>query len=305
MSTLIRVVTRGSLLALTQTRQLIDKLAALNPDFTFEINTLTTTGDRVTDRPLSQFRGIGVFVKELERALIDNEADIAVHSLKDVPVEQVEGLTLAAFPKRKDASDLLITKGNIPKESLRHGAIIGTSSPRRIAQLKAWRNDLVFNDLRGNLDTRLRKLDEENFDAIVVAAAGMGRLGKEFEASSMLPFDLSLPAAGQGCLTVECRTNDHRALAVLAKINDVSSERAIKAERDFLKVIGGGCHTPIAVYARVTENSMTITGFIADSELVHSHRSSLTKPLSDAHTIGTELANSMLTECRAQGIHLG
>ena len=147
----------------------------------FEITTLTTTGDRVTDRPLSQFRGMGVFVKELEKALLSGEADMAIHSLKDVPVEQVEGLTLASFPLRKDPSDLLLTADGKAFDALPDGAVIGTSSPRRFVQLRARRPDLSFKDLRGNVDTRLRKLEEGQYAAIVAAAAGMLRLGRTFE----------------------------------------------------------------------------------------------------------------------------
>ncbi len=300
----IRVVTRGSTLAVAQTTQLVNDLRKLNPEYNFTIHTLTTTGDKVTDRPLSQFRGIGVFVKELERALANNEADLAVHSLKDVPVERVEGLTLAAFPERKEPFDVLLTKGNNRFADLPQRAAIGTSSPRRLVQLKAARPDLSFKDLRGNLDTRIRKLEEGRYDGIVAAAAGMGRLGKTFSENGVLGFDLCLPAAGQGCLAVECRESDETACRVARTVDHAPSRTEVVAEREFLKAVGGGCQTPIAVYAKINGETLTIFAMIGDPDTANLVRDSLDIPLSACAGAGEALAMRMLDQCAKNHIRI-
>jgi hydroxymethylbilane synthase len=297
-----RVVTRASLLALTQTKQTVLQLERANPGCTFEITTITTTGDRVTDTPLSKFRGIGVFVKELEKALIDDQADIAVHSLKDVPVERVEGLMLAAFPSRKNPSDLLLTESGITFSDLALGAIIGTGSPRRIVQLKAQRPDLVFKDLRGNLDTRIRKLSEGLYDGIIAAAAGMIRLGKAFDEKCALPFSVCLPAAGQGALALECRESDKRAQAAALKIGDSATKLAVSSERMFLKTVGGGCQTPIAVHASVAGPALSISGVIGDPETGRTVRETLAMDKNKGDEAGKLLADKLISLCKANSI---
>jgi hydroxymethylbilane synthase len=298
----LRVVTRGSLLALTQTRQTVKLLEEAHPGFTFEIITLTTTGDRVTDKPLSKFRGIGVFVKELEKALIDGSADIAVHSLKDVPVERVDGLMLAAFPLRKDPSDLLLTRSGVLFSGLPRGSIVGTSSPRRLVQLKYARPDLVFKDLRGNLDTRIRKLEEGSYDGIIAAAAGMLRLGKSFDKKCALPFSVCLPAAGQGSLAIECRESDKHIQNIIGKIDDALTRLAVSAERMFLKTIGGGCQTPIAVYASVAGLVLTISGVIGDPETGALARDTLSIDKNKGIDAGKLLAEKLISLCEANSI---
>jgi hydroxymethylbilane synthase len=300
----VRVVTRGSALALAQTTQLVDVLRSRNPDYVFTIQTLATTGDKVTDKPLSQFRGIGVFVKELERALADNEADLAVHSLKDVPVERVSGLTLAAFPPRKEPFDVLLTKDKIRFENLPRGAVIGTSSPRRFVQLKSARPDLAFADLRGNLDTRIRKLEDGAYTGIIAAAAGMARLGKAYPNNGILPFEICLPAAGQGCLAVECRESDEISYMLARTVDHDLTRTEVCAERDFLKAVGGGCQTPIAVYAKVNGDTLTISAMIGDPESVVLLRDALSVPVVDCTSAGTILAQRMAAQCEKNNIRI-
>jgi hydroxymethylbilane synthase len=301
----LRVITRASLLATTQTRQTIRLLEQANPECTFEMTTLSTTGDRVTDTPLSKFRGIGVFVKELEKALIDGSADIAIHSLKDVPVERVDGLTLSSFPLREDPSDVLLTVKGISFSELAASSVIGTSSPRRIVQLKAARPDLVFKDLRGNLDTRIRKLDEGRYDGIIAAAAGMLRLNKPFDEKCTLPFSLCLPAAGQGALALECRESDMLSSAVTRAINDAPTRLAVSAERTFLKTVGGGCQTPIAVYAKVSGSLLSISGVIGDPESGTIVKETLTVEKDKGDDGGKLLAEKLISLCEANLIKVG
>lgn len=300
----IRVVTRGSALALTQSAQLVRLLEEKNPGVLFKIQTLTTTGDRVTDRPLSRFRGMGVFVKELEKALLADEADMAIHSLKDVPVERVGGLTLAAFPLRKEPFDVLLTKNNLRFDELPNGAVIGTSSPRRFVQLRARRPALLFKDIRGNVDTRIRKLEEGHYDGIIAAAAGMKRLGKPFNENGILPLDFCLPAAGQGCLAIECRESDVFSRSVAATVDDAGTRLEVTAERDFLNVIGGGCQTPIAVYAKCGSDTFTIHSVIGDPDTTAVARKSITVPLGESQSAGGRLAEIMIAKCKEMGIKI-
>jgi hydroxymethylbilane synthase len=302
MTSKVRVATRGSALALAQTRQLVEMLRQNNPDCIFEINTVATTGDRITDRPLSQFRGIGVFVKELEKALLANEADMAVHSLKDVPVQSAKGLTLAAFQSRGAAEDVLLTKTGMTLEKLPKGSVIGTSSPRRLVQLKAHRPDLAFKDLRGNLDTRLRKLKEGLYDGIIAAVAGLLRLEKEFDRAGVLPFSVCLPAAGQGCLAIECRTSDKRALRVAATVDDENTRNNVSAERDFLREMGGGCQMPIAVYAETLGDTLTITGMVGEPDSGRLVRATMTVAGNEHKGAGRMLAEKMSALCKENRI---
>ena len=297
MAPVLRVVTRGSALAFTQTSHLAAMLQERNPGLTFEIITLATTGDRITDRPLSQFRGKGVFVNELEKALLAGDADLAVHSLKDVPVQRVDGLILAAFPLRQNPLDCLITKKRVRLNELPHAAIIGVGSLRRLMQLKAVRPDLIFRDLRGNLDTRLRKLEEGQYDGIVAAAAGMLRLNWHFEENALLPMDLCLPAAGQGCLAIECKETDSEAQRIAATIDDASTRLEICAERDFLAIIGGGCHMPVAVYAKIDNDRLTMRGVIGDLDSGRLVRETVMVAREENHAAGKALAEKMLILC--------
>lgn len=250
---IIVVGTRQSALALTQTGQVIDQLKALcaahKLDYQFEIRKIVTKGDRILDVTLSKVGGKGLFVKEIEQALFDGEIDLAVHSMKDMPYELPEGLVNGAIPKRVDPRDCLISKDGLSLEQLPQGAKVGTSSLRRACQLKRARPDLQIESIRGNIDSRIRKLDTEGFHAIVLAAAGLHRMGWEDKISSYLPENVSVPAVGQGALGIECRGNDKQVLELLALLNDPNSALTVRAERSFLGALNGGCQIPIGAYA--------------------------------------------------------
>ncbi|PWV92023.1 hydroxymethylbilane synthase [Paenibacillus cellulosilyticus] len=252
----IRVGTRQSALALTQTGQVIDQLKQLSEQhglpYTFEIVKIVTKGDRILDVTLSKVGGKGLFVKEIEQALIDGEIDMAVHSMKDMPFELPEGLMNGAVPKRVDPRDVIITSTGGGLSSLPEGAKIGTSSLRRASQLKSYRPDIELVSIRGNIDSRIRKLETEEFDAIVLAAAGLQRMGWESRIHDRLPIDICVPAVGQGALGIECRESDAGVRELLSLLNDPVSELAVRAERSFLGALNGGCQIPIGAHAVVT-----------------------------------------------------
>lgn len=262
----IVVGSRQSALALTQTHWVIDRLKSLGLPFDFEVKKIVTKGDRILDVTLSKVGGKGLFVKEIEQALLDGEIDMAVHSMKDMPALLPEGLMIGCIPKRVDVRDVLISENGVPLASLPEGSIVGTSSLRRAAQIKALRPDLVIEPIRGNVETRMRKLKEENFSAIILAAAGLERMEWKGNITEFLPVDVSLPAVGQGALAIECRENDAEVLALLAKLNDPDTARAVEAERAFLRTLEGGCQVPIAAHATVTGETVSLTGLVADPE---------------------------------------
>jgi hydroxymethylbilane synthase len=241
--------TRGSQLARWQTDYVIGRLRAAWPDLDCQTRLFTTSGDRHLDRPLPEIGGKGLFTEELEIALRAAEIDIAVHSLKDLPIEEAPGLTLGAIPAREDARDVLIARERWRLDTLPRGARVGTSSLRRSAQLLAACPDLTLLSLRGNVDTRIRKAMNGDYDAIVLAAAGVVRLGLQGHIAEYLPFDLMLPAPGQGALAVQCRANDAPLRQLLSAIDEPGVRRAVTAERAFLTRLGGGCSTPVAAYA--------------------------------------------------------
>ena len=270
----ISIGTRGSKLALWQAEWVKSELKRIYPDLEIELNKIKTTGDKILDVPLAQVGGKGLFVKEIEEALLRHEADIAVHSIKDVPTEFPDSLYLAVICKREDPRDALILPPHPPltkggqgggrriKENtksppcslifkLPEGVTIGTSSLRRSCQLLNIRSDLKIEQLRGNLDTRLKKLDEGHFDAIILAAAGVKRLGLQNRITEILPFEISLPAIGQGAIGIECRIDDRSINNLIAPLNHPETSICVKAERAFLKQLEGGCQVPIAAYARI------------------------------------------------------
>lgn len=253
----IVVGTRQSALALTQTGQVIDDLKEICDkhgfDYTFEIKKIVTKGDRILDVTLSKVGGKGLFVKEIEQALIDGDIDLAVHSMKDMPFELPEGLINGATPKRVDPTDCLVTREGGGLADLPIGARVGTSSLRRSSQLKHARPDLRLESIRGNIDSRIRKLETEGLDAIVLASAGMTRMGWKDKISSVVPIDVCLPAVGQGALGIECRENDPQIRELLALYNDKETELAVRAERSFLGALNGGCQVPIGAFCVVRE----------------------------------------------------
>jgi hydroxymethylbilane synthase len=251
----IRIATRKSPLALTQTRWVASQLQRFHPGLEVEEVQIVTRGDRIQDRPLSEVGGKGLFVTEIEDALRENRADLAVHSMKDVPAELAEGLGITCVPEREDARDVLVTSDGAGLDDLEAFCKVGTSSLRRQAQIRARRNDVICEPVRGNVDTRLRKLDEGQFRAIVLAAAGMNRLGIE-HAHKVLEVEECIPAVGQGALGLETRIDDRALLELLAPLDHRETRVAIEAERAFLARMQGGCQLPLACHARLThENS--------------------------------------------------
>lgn len=298
------VATRQSALALTQTRQIVALLEKANPGARFELLAVTSTGDRVTDKPLRAFGGQGVFVKELETALQSGQADLAVHSLKDVPNAQPEDLILASFPKRANPFDLLLCRKGLTLATLPPGATVGTGSPRRIVQIKAARPDLMFKELRGNLDTRIRKLGEGLYDAIMVAAAGMGRLSIPFDASQALPRDLCLPAIGQGVITLECRKDDEDARQIAGAINDPVTEKEALCERALMREVGAGCSAPIAAFAETRDGGITLSALIGDLTTGQIARETRTCAAKDYEECGMLAGRALITQCKKLGIPL-
>lgn len=256
----IIIGTRGSKLALWQAEWIKSELQKLYPDIEIELNKIKTTGDKILDVPLAKVGGKGLFVKEIEEALLRGDADIAVHSMKDVPTDFPEGLHLAVITRREDPRDALITpinsRGDIEGfKDLPHGATVGTSSLRRSCQLLSIRPDLKIEQLRGNLDTRLRKLDEGQFNAIILAAAGVKRLGWANRITEILAPDISLPAIGQGAVGIECRIKDEFINKLIAPLKHEETSVCVKAERACLKKLEGGCQVPIAAYAKIEPQS--------------------------------------------------
>lgn len=298
------VATRGSLLARTQTEQTVQEIKNQNPDSLFEITQISTMGDKVTDKPLVSFGGTGVFVKELENALLEGNADFAIHSLKDVPNSVPEGLVLASFPKREAVNDLFLTRDNKTILEMPQGFKIGTGSPRRIIQLRKIRPDAQFSDLRGNIDTRFRKLEEGQYDAIILAAAGMHRLGKTLSPIAYLSVNDMLPAIGQGAIAIECRTDDKKTLDAIRKINHYETEIAVKTERVFMAKIEGGCKFPLAAYATVLDGKIileVLAGELASDRFV---RKSEEASIEKAADMALRMADELLEECNRQHIKL-
>jgi hydroxymethylbilane synthase len=259
----VRVGTRGSELARRQTDEVVTALRHYWPTLKIVVRVITTTGDVVTDKPLPQIAGEGVFTSALERALLEDEIDLAVHSLKDMPIALTPGTQIGAIPARAHAADVLVSREGYTLETLPDNAVIGTSSRRRAAQLRHQRPDAQIKDIRGNVDTRIRKAyDPANgYDAIVLARAGLERLGRLEDASQTLPLDVMLPAPGQAALAVQCRAEaDWRVL--LAPLNHPETAAAVAAERGFLRGLGGGCALPVAAYATATAEELHLRGRI-------------------------------------------
>ncbi|EIJ79064.1 porphobilinogen deaminase [Bacillus methanolicus PB1] len=264
----IIVGSRRSKLALTQTNWVIEQLKKLAPSFDFEVKEIVTKGDKILDVTLSKVGGKGLFVKEIEQAMLNKEIDMAVHSMKDMPAVLPEGLMIGCIPEREDHRDALISKNHIPLKELKLGAKIGTSSLRRGAQILANRPDLEIKWIRGNIDTRLAKLETEEYDAIILAAAGLSRMGWASEVvTEFLETDVCLPAVGQGALAIECRSDDSELLQLFEKLTSEKTSRAVRAERTFLQKMEGGCQVPIAGYAFINDNDeIVLTGLVASPD---------------------------------------
>ncbi|MBW1720174.1 MAG: hydroxymethylbilane synthase [Deltaproteobacteria bacterium] len=290
----LRLGTRKSALALAQSCWVKEKIETHWPEVNVDIVKFTTKGDKILDVPLAQVGGKGLFVKEIEDALLKKEADIAVHSLKDVPAELPEGLEVSIFPDREDPKDALISRDGLRLEELPEGARIGTSSLRRIAQLKNARPDFEVVSLRGNIDTRLRKLDEGQYDAILLAAAGLRRLGLEQRIIQLLEPEVMLPAVGQGALGIEFRSMDTEVKRILDSIHHEETSICVRAERAFLLKLEGGCQVPIGAFAQLKEEILELEGMVGDEAGTNIIRMKKQGTADQPETLGTILGEEIL-----------
>ena len=293
--------TRPSALARYQTSHVMRLLQAAWPDLECQEQIITTQGDRVVDQPLPEIGGKGVFTSELESALLVGEVDAAVHSLKDLPVEETPGITIAAVPARDAAFDVLISANGQTLANLPEAARVGTSSPRRGAQLLACRPDLKILPLRGNVDTRLRKLMSGEYDAIILAAAGLTRLGLQGQITEVLPLDVMLPAPGQGALAIQCRAGDQETLALLTAIHDPLTFAAVTAERTFLAELGGGCSLPVGAFAQKNDGQIILTGGVVSVDGKQAIRLSAVDK--EPNELGKRLAHFVLERGAADLLH--
>lgn len=290
----LTIGTRQSLLALWQSNHIAALLRKEYPKCEVVLKKIVTKGDRILDVPLAQIGGKGLFTKEIEENLLDGTVDLAVHSLKDMPTVLPEGLCLTAITERANVGDAFVSNKYGSFEELPLGAVVGTSSLRRKAQLLAKRPDLEIRDLRGNVDTRLRKLDEGLYDAIILAAAGLERLGHGDRISSLIPADICLPAVGQGALAIEARTADKEVRDMLSFLNDLNTKQATDAERAFLGLLEGGCQVPIGVHADVEDENIRIEAIIAALDGSTILRDTINGKADDAVSLGQQLGKKML-----------
>ncbi|HDH52993.1 MAG TPA: hydroxymethylbilane synthase [Nitrospirae bacterium] len=294
----IIIATRGSKLALWQAEWVKSGLLKINPDLNIELNKIKTTGDKILDVPLALVGGKGLFVKEIEEAMLRGEADLAVHSMKDVPTDLPEGLHLSAICKREDPRDAFIAGAQTIKKSfddLPQGARIGTSSLRRICQILNRRPDLKITQLRGNVDTRIRKLDEGEFEAIILAVAGVKRLDRADRITEILSPEISLPAIGQGAVGIECRVDDEFINNILRNLNHEETSICVSAERAFLKKLEGGCQVPIAAYAELKDGDIVIKGLVGSLKGETLIKDVIQGKPEDAESLGKSLAEKLLS----------
>jgi len=294
MRTLLRIGTRASLLAVTQSTWVKNQIEQAHPGTRVELVKITTKGDRILDVPLAKVGGKGLFVKEIEDALLAGEVDLAVHSMKDVPTELPQGLHIGIIPVRETPKDAFLSVKYTSIETLPVGATVGTSSLRRRSQLAALRPDLAIIDLRGNIDTRLRKLDEGLFDAIILAGAGLHRLGLEKRITTLLDPEQMLPAISQGALGIELRRDDAELFAGLQFLHHPATAIAVAAERAFLLRLEGGCQVPIGAHASLSNDTITLTGLIAAVDGRRILKETATGPVDHAQSLGTSLAETLL-----------
>ncbi len=294
MTSPLRIGTRGSPLALWQANYVADRLRPLAAPRPVELILIETSGDMVRDLPLSQIGGDGVFTKEIQRALLMDVVDVAVHSLKDLPTTPVAGLTLGAVPVRGPTGDVFVSRRHGRFDDLPQGAVVATSSLRRRGQALHRRPDLKLTTIRGNVETRLRKLDEQNLDAIILAQAGLERLGLAAHITELLDPSWMFPAVGQGALGLECRADDAAVLAVLGPLNDGPTRAAVLAERALLRGLGGGCLVPIGARAVVERDRLTLWAVVLAPDGSRREADEAEGPATEAETIGKTLADRML-----------
>jgi len=291
---ILKIGTRGSKLALAQSAWIKEGIQKQNPSIRVDLVKIKTTGDKILDSPLSTIGGKGLFVKEIEEALFRKEIHVAVHSMKDLPAELPEGLALAVFPEREDPRDAFISTDGTRLEALPQGARVGTGSLRRVAQLRHRRPDLEVVPLRGNVDTRLKKLETEGLQGIVLAVAGLRRLGLEHLMTQVISSRWILPAVGQGALGLEVREDDGQSLEVLHFLNHWPTEAAVKTERAFLKELQGGCQVPIAGFASLKEDQLFFQGMVASIDGSRVFQDQMTGPKDEAADIGVSVARRLL-----------
>ncbi|VAW83153.1 Porphobilinogen deaminase [hydrothermal vent metagenome] len=293
---IIRIATRKSPLALWQAEYVRANLEQAHPGLSVELLTMTTQGDRILDSPLAKIGGKGLFVKELENSLLDKTADIAVHSMKDVPVELPAGLHLPIICEREDPTDAFVSNDFASLDDLPQGAIVGTSSLRRQCQIKLKRPDLVIKDLRGNVGSRLKKLDNGDYAAIILASAGLIRLKLNERIRDRIDTNILLPAIGQGAVGIECRENDDETFALLAPLNHRETQIRIRAERAMNHKLEGGCQVPIAGYSELTDNRLFLRGLVGEPDGSVLLRSEASGAAEDAEAIGISVAEELLAQ---------
>ncbi|MBW1798583.1 MAG: hydroxymethylbilane synthase [Deltaproteobacteria bacterium] len=291
---IFKIGTRGSKLALAQSKWVKEKIEKRHTDVRVELVRIKTTGDKILDSPLSKIGGKGLFVKEIEDALLKKQVHVAVHSMKDVPAELPDELMLSAFPEREDPRDAFISLKDQSIEDLPEGSRVGTSSLRRAAQLLHVRADLDMVALRGNVDTRLRKLESGEVDAIILAEAGLRRLGLADRITQVLPSEQVLPAIGQGALGLEVRRDDHDTISLLDFLNHEPTEITVRAERAFLKELEGGCQVPIAGFALLNPNKLHLRGMVAEIDGSRIIRDEISGNMDQAEEMGINLAKRLL-----------
>lgn len=294
MSDILRIATRQSPLALWQAEFVKAELEQIHTDLTVELVPMVTRGDKILDTPLAKIGGKGLFVKELELAMLENRADIAVHSMKDVPMEFPDGLGLSVICEREDPRDAFVSNHYKDIDSLPLGATVGTCSLRRQCQLKAKRPDIKILDLRGNVGTRLSKLDEGQYDAIILASAGLKRLGLSQRIAHEIEPDWMLPAGGQGAVGIECRTDDQKTLDYLAPLNHPTTASRVIAERAVNNKLQGGCQVPIGVFATINQQSIHIKGLVGEVDGSRMIQDEISGDVTDAEPLGIELAEKLL-----------
>jgi hydroxymethylbilane synthase len=290
------IASRESQLALWQARHVQTRLRQLYPQTEVEILGMTTTGDQILDAPLARIGGKGLFIKELEQALADGRADLAVHSMKDVPMTLPDGFTLAATSEREDPRDAIVSNGYSRLEDLPQGTVVGTSSLRRQSQLQARLPHLKIESLRGNLQTRLRKLDEGQYAAIILAAAGLKRLGLENRIAQLITPEDSIPAVGQGALGIEILSDRHELLPWLAPLNDAGSAACVTAERAMSRALAGSCTVPLGAYGRIDNDTLHLIGFVASVDGRELVRAAVSGKPQQAEALGQALAQQLITQ---------
>ena len=292
----IRIATRKSPLALWQANFVKQNLLLAHKDLTVELIPMVTQGDIILDSPLSKIGGKGLFVKQLEQAILNNEADIAVHSIKDIPAQFPEGLMLAAICQRDEVRDAFVANKYTSLNDLPKGAIVGTSSLRRQCQLRSHYPHLIIKDLRGNVGTRLNKLDEVQYDAIILASVGLKRLSLEHRITQYIDTDLMLPAVGQGAIGIESRTDDKQILDIISVLDDKKSRACIQAERAMNNALQGGCQVPIAGYCRLNNDELFLQGLVGRVDGSKIIKQQITGFINEAESLGEKLAKQLLNQ---------